>query len=515
MGNPALLLLGLVPLALAFGSTKQAKAKTQPPPQEPKEPPKQIPAELNAAVTKALNARDTELLRALAAQLRDLGFEKTAGVVEAKAQEFDLRKDRAPTAPDLLPEPLLSEFEAARTSGDMRLLTDTAEKLDQAGYSAAAETLRQLARQAAMSPQRGAPQGGVQRSAQKQEPVYVSQPAPGPQPVPFETTPPTTADVVRSPGQPQPPAYQEQPAGMPDALRSQFEQALHSTSVQALTSVAFVLEKAGYAAEAEQLRARARELAPQKPSPPAAQPGAALDPNMPPSLQEQVARQLAMQGNPETLERLGAALQEQGFPNSANALRAKAALIRASVDAGDTLGRIDEVLKGKPVDTKAPGPGEPNVTIQPVPPKAPPVQSAPPVKAAPPQPWPPVTVMPPALPPPQPAKPDPIVAQSLELATHLHSTRRYKEDRKKVTAWQLAVDVQPPDGLYGPSSALKMAEYVDDPPPVYYWPKKNSLQKKREFAAAMSALAKQEQDRNPTKAANLRRVAASALEGNT
>lgn len=510
--NPALLLLGLgVPLALAF-SGREAKAKSKPGPA--KTPPREVPAELNARIARAFNAQNVPALRALGVELRRLGFDRSAGVVELKAQELELRNQRAPTTPGGLPDPLQAAFEAARGSGSVPQLISTAKKLDAAGFSAAAETLRQVARQVSES-QRG--RGGAP-SPSEAAPLPFQPGGPGRLPQP-ETAPPF---AERSPGQPQPqpqpqPRRQPQPGpppfgtqpppgGLPAALQSQFEQALRSTNVQALTSVAFVLESAGFPEQAAALRQRAKVLAPSKPSPPAAKlPGAGLDANMPAALSEQVARQLSLQGNPEILERLAVELKRQGFPNSANALRAKAALVRASIDAGDTLGKVDRILKGEPVDTKRPGPGEPTFTTQPVPARPPPpAVSRPPVFR------PPVSAPQPA---PQPILPPvdaALIQQSLKLATHLHSTRKFKEDRKLVRAWQLAVELKP-DGFYGADSTLKLAELVDNPPPVYYWPKKNSKQKKQEFAIAMNELAKRTD--SPAKAGNLRRVAAQALEG--
>jgi hypothetical protein len=256
-------------------------------------------------------------------------------------------------------------------------------------------------------------------------------------------------------------------------------EALQNGTAPVLTSTAFVLEKAGFPEVAAELRRRASEVAQAVPPPPPAErPNVALDPNMPPELALEVARQLQLQGDPAALEALAREMRKRGFNNTADQLEAKARQIRTMLDAAHTMQKIDNEFQstspGLPPVPGAPAPAQPAPTP---PPTAAPAQTVPiTVTATPPAPLPV-----PSTPQPQPMPPERTKAQILAeaLATSLNdliartgsvAKARYKEDKPLVTRFQSQEGITA-DGLYGPRSAERLARYVGDVPPPFYWRK--------------------------------------------
>jgi len=255
--------------------------------------------------------------------------------------------------------------------------------------------------------------------------------------------------------------------------------ALKNGTAPALTSTAFVVERAGFPAAAEDLRRRAKEVA-STVAPPGAQdrPNMALDPSMPPDLALEVARQLQLQGDPAMLEGLATEMRKRGFGKTADQLQAKATQIRAALDAAQTMKAIDREFQSPGIVPPSPQftPGgavpQPSASPPPAPTATFPVN----VTAAPPGPLPV-----PASPQPQPAPPEKSKAQILAevLATSLNDLlerfgsvpkARYKEDKGSVTRFQTQEGLQA-DGLYGPTTAQHVARYVSDVPPPFYWKK--------------------------------------------
>jgi hypothetical protein len=230
---------------------------------------------------------------------------------------------------------------------------------------------------------------------------------------------------------------------LPADLQNMVAQALQNGTVPVLTSTAFVLEKAGFPAAAEELRKRAREIAATVPVPPPQdRPNVALDPNMPPDLALEVARQLQLQGDPNVLEALARQMRQRGFNNTADQLEAKAKQIRVMLDAAHTMSSID---------TEIHSPG-----IAPALPAAAPQQTIPvTITATPPAPLPVPTTPQPQAVPIEKSKAQ-ILAEAL--ATSLNDLidrfgsvpkARYKEDTAMVRRFQTQ-EALTSDGLYGP-----------------------------------------------------------------
>jgi hypothetical protein len=84
----------------------------------------------------------------------------------------------------------------------------------------------------------------------------------------------------------------------------------------------------------------------------------AMDPGMPTALAEGVAGALVKEQDPAKLDGWADQVETLGFPNSAKALRAKAASLRALKGAGAALQKIDDIIKDKPEE---PAPSAPAV----------------------------------------------------------------------------------------------------------------------------------------------------------
>lgn len=78
------------------------------------------------------------------------------------------------------------------------------------------------------------------------------------------------------------------------------------------------------------------------------------------------------------------------------------------------------------------------------------------------------------------------VKAATDLKMHLASTRRYKEDRKKVAAFQALMQLNQ-DRLYGPGTALASAGLGVIPVKPFYWPKKDTQASKKNYRTKILA----------------------------
>lgn len=94
---------------------------------------------------------------------------------------------------------------------------------------------------------------------------------------------------------------------------------------------------------------------------------------------------------------------------------------------------------------------------------------------SPPVPIPPASPLPPS---------DPLKAAAEGLNNHLAGKAKYQEDQKRVKAFQTLVGVKA-DGLYGPGTALKVAEQGVIPVKPLYWPKTGEAAAKQSYSVAI------------------------------
>lgn len=323
----------------------------------------------------------------------------------------------------------------------------------------------------------------------------------------------------RSPGLPTAPAPGTQPppgpapqGGMPEALRQMFERALQSGEVQGLGTAARVLEDAGFPNEAARLRQKAAEIAAKTPPPPPEeQPSRTLDPTMPAELAADVAKQLALQGDPKILRELAARVRALGFGDTADLLDAKAAQIETLIKAGETLKDVDDLVKQGEEASKSPGQPDVHVSPQPgggvpvAPTPKPPAQTRPaPAPAPAPQPR----------PLPAPKTPLQIAAENMQkhllqlVAVHGLPGAKGKEDTFLISKFQGAAGDANPDGKYGPGTALKSAGVVSDIAPVFLWPKKSNTTTVKNYRNELLRMAREaESQGNTARAEQLERSA--------
>jgi hypothetical protein len=403
-----------------------------------------LPEDLRQLSAQALATNDPSTLEQVAAQLESRGFAEAGRLL--RVQAATLRQQRgsaAPPAPGVtnpinsLPDDLRSLAGQALGTSDPNMLEQVAGQLEARGFPESGRLLRVQA--ATIRQQRGAAASAA--------------------------SPPAASSTV---------APQSAPV-MSAELQQMVAEAVKNGTAPALTSTAFVVERAGFPAAAEDLRKRAKEAAATV-APPAPQdrPNVALDPSMPADLALEVARQLQLQGDPVQLEGLAAEMRKRGFTKTADQLQAKATQIRAALDAARTMNDIDR-------EFKSPGivPSSPQFTQQPAtsPPPPAPSGTAPMIITA----TPPAPLPVPATPQAQPAPPEKSKAQILatSLATSLNDLlerfgsvpkARYKEDKASVQRFQTQEGLKV-DGAYGPTTAQHVARYVSDVPPPFYWAK--------------------------------------------
>jgi hypothetical protein len=81
-----------------------------------------------------------------------------------------------------------------------------------------------------------------------------------------------------------------------------------------------------------------------------------------------------------------------------------------------------------------------------------------------------------------------VAGMAAALAEHLAKAPPGKEDRKAVSAYQTAEGTLKVDGLYGPKTAMSLADHGVFPPPYpRYWPKANPTQAKKDYQAFLTA----------------------------
>ena len=394
---------------------------------------------------------------------------------------------------DSLPTPLKALVAQALATQDPGMFEVVAKQLDAQGYPTQAQLLRSRAQD--LRARQGAAATGSSAGAGTAQPTLIISPAPG-SPPPFVPQTDTSGKTL------------------PPDIQNLMAQALQNGTVPVLTSTAFVLEKSGFPAAAEELRARAREVAATVPPPPPQdQPNVALDPNMPPDLAAEVARQLQLQGDPNALEALATQMRQRGFNNTADQLLAKAKQIRVMLDAAHTMNNIN---------TEISSPGLPPIT------QGPPISPTPMISPAPTGPTIPLVITAPTTPLPVPPTPQPqplpleksksqILAESV--ATNLNDLidrfgsvqkARYKEDTALVKRFQTQEGLTS-DGLYGPGSAEHVARYVSDVPPPFHWRKGAGQKDLSQYRSNIETLALDaEQLGNVDRAARLRASAAKA-----
>ncbi|MFZ5895549.1 MAG: hypothetical protein ACOY0T_31115 [Myxococcota bacterium] len=413
---------------------------------------------------------------------------------------------------DALPLPLRQLVVQAHATQDPAMFDLVANQLQARGYPDQARLLRM--------------QGEQIRRAQ---PAPTSVLAPGAQPIPIQpsvdtnvpnppSTPPFVSPIPSAPplaptasATPSAPSTQA-PKLSPD-LQKMVAEAIQNGTAPVLTSTAFILERAGFPEVAAELRRRATQAAATVPPPPPAErPNVALDPNMPPELALEVARQLQLQGDPAALETLARDMRKRGFNKTADQLEAKARQIRTMLDAAHTMQTIDtefsspgivppQSMPGGSVPAPAPAPGQVvPITVTATPPAPIPVPSAPQPQALPPE-----------------RSKAQILAEAV--ATNLNDLiarngsvpkARYKEDKALVQRFQSQEGLTV-DGNYGPKSAERLARYVADVPPPFYWKKGAGQKDLSTYRSNIESLALDaEQLGNTDRAARLRASARKA-----
>lgn len=202
-------------------------------------------------------------------------------------------------------------------------------------------------------------------------------------------------------------------------------------------------------------------------------------PGMPPTLVADVEAARAL-GDPLQLRALAARLTAAGFTGAASDLLNLAQEIeRATSPAAQTYTSPGQPTRAKTVPQTVPGKAP--VAIPIVLPPAPRVVGA--------------------------QAPDVRQLQAGQLALSLVGRRAGTEDRAKVKNFQ-GVNGLKPDGLYGPATALKLAELGIVPPTPFYWPRANPMGAKRAYKAALQAKAQSDSARRQewTAAANAVRL---------
>ena len=100
---------------------------------------------------------------------------------------------------------------------------------------------------------------------------------------------------------------------------------------------------------------------------------------------------------------------------------------------------------------------------------------------------------------------DPTMQAARDLAAYLATTSRYNEDKTVVAAHQQVL-AQTPDGLYGPATALALADRGIVPPNPFYWPRVDTVQVVSEYKAEMLDHA----EADPGRASEWKKAAAQA-----
>jgi len=204
-----------------------------------------------------------------------------------------------------------------------------------------------------------------------------------------------------------------------------------------------------------------------RPKPPGVAPSKEppVGPAMPPSLVADIEAARVI-GDPLQLRALSVRVRSLGFPDAANDLLHLLAEIEAAAAPRRVSAPVAEyvspgqpqahVVRSNPIVV----PGKGAVTVPMVLPRAPGFVGASP--------------------------PDVRQLQAGQLALALIGRRAGTEDRRKVALFQTTNNLKA-DGLYGPTTALSLAEFGIVPPTPFYWPRTNPMGSKRAYKAALLA----------------------------
>ena len=409
----------------------------------PKNPFNQLPDNLRQLAGQAQGTNDPNMLEQVATQLEAQGFSESARVLRSQATAL---RQRSQSVFEQLPDSLKQLAGQAQATNDPNTLEQVAGQLEAQGFREPANLLRVQA-------------GALRQRSQG----FVASP-----------------NGASSPGIVPSGAQGATPTVLSPELQKMVADAVQSGAPAVLTSTAFVLEKAGFQAVADELRRRAKDAAASVPMPPVQDhPNAAIDTSMPADLAAQVARQLQLQGDPSALDALAAELRKRGFSSTADQVTAKAQQIRTMLDAARTMHDIDSEFKTPGIAPALPAASP--AAVQPS--AAPPLPGAPPIATFPTTitATPPAPIAVPSQPQPQPPAPEKSKAQILAeaLSTNLNDLlsrygsvpkARFKEDNSLVQRFQSQEGIGT-DGTYGPTSAEHVARYVSDVPPPFYWRK--------------------------------------------
>jgi hypothetical protein len=442
----------------------------------PKNPFEKLPDSLRQRAAQAQGTNNPSMLEQVATELDAQGLSESAGVLRAQASGL---RQRSSGVFDQMPENLRQLAGQAQGTNDPGTLEQVASQLEAQGFRDPASLLR------------------VQATALRARSQSLISPAIGPA------------------------ASSSQPVLSPE-LQKMVADAVQNGAPPVLTSTAFVLEKAGFQAVADELRRRAKEAAASVPVPATQDhPNAALDPSMPADLALQVARQLQLQGDPNALQALAAELRKRGFNTTADQVVAKEQQIRTMLDAARTMHDIDAEFKSPgiaPVVSPSSSPSvAPAAAQPPLLPTAPPAASFPQTITA----TPPAPIAVPTRPQPQAPAPEKSKAQILAeaLATNLNDLlarygsvpkARFKEDKGLVQRFQSQEGLTA-DGAYGPTTAEHVGRYVADVPPPFFWKKGAGQRDLSTYRSNLQTLALEaEQIGNTDRAERLRQSALKA-----
>lgn len=275
----------------------------------PKNPFNQLPDNLRQLAGQAQGTNDPNMLEQVATQLEAQGFSESARVLRSQATAL---RQRSQSVFEQLPDNLKQLAGQAQATNDPNTLEQVAGQLEAQGFREPANLLRVQA-------------GALRQRSQG----FVASP-----------------NGASSPGIVPSGAQGATPTVLSPELQKMVADAVQSGAPAVLTSTAFVLEKAGFQAVADELRRRAKDAAASVPMPPVQDhPNAAIDTSMPADLAAQVARQLQLQGDPSALDALAAELRKRGFSSTADQVTAKAQQIRTMLDAARTMHDIDSEFK--------------------------------------------------------------------------------------------------------------------------------------------------------------------------
>jgi len=449
----------------------------------PKNPFNQLPDNLRQLAGQAQGTNDPNMLEQVATQLEAQGFSESARVLRSQATAL---RQRSQSVFEQLPDNLKQLAGQAQATNDPNTLEQVAGQLEAQGFREPANLLRVQA-------------GALRQRSQG----FVASP-----------------NGASSPGIVPSGAQGATPTVLSPELQKMVADAVQSGAPAVLTSTAFVLEKAGFQAVADELRRRAKDAAASVPMPPVQDhPNAAIDTSMPADLAAQVARQLQLQGDPSALDALAAELRKRGFSSTADQVTAKAQQIRTMLDAARTMHDIDSEFKTPGIAPALPAASP--AAVQPS--AAPPLPGAPPIATFPTTitATPPAPIAVPSQPQPQPPAPEKSKAQILAeaLSTNLNDLlsrygsvpkARFKEDKSLVQRFQSQEGIGT-DGTYGPTSAEHVARYVSDVPPPFYWRKGAGQRDLSTYRSNIETLALEaDQLGNADRAARLRQSALKA-----